>query len=62
MAERSFDAEAYVDAAAALIGLPIDPAHRPGVAINLERLAQMAALVMEFPMPDEAEPAPVFRP
>ena len=62
MAERSFDAEAYVDAAAALIGLPIDAAHRPGVAINLERLAQMAALVMEFPLPDEAEPAPVFRP
>jgi hypothetical protein len=49
MAERSFDAEAYVGAAAALIGLPIDP-------------AQMAALVMEFPLPDEAEPAPVFRP
>jgi len=42
--------------------LPIDAAHRPGVAINLERLAQMAALVMEFPLPDEAEPAPVFRP
>jgi hypothetical protein len=62
MAELSFDAEAYVDAAAALIGLPIDPAHRPGVVFNLERLAQMAALVMEFPLPEEAEPAPVFRP
>jgi hypothetical protein len=46
----------------ALIGLPIDLAHRPGVVVNFERLAQMAALVMEFPLPDEAEPAPVFRP
>jgi len=62
MAEQSFDAEAYVDAAAALIGLRIDPAHRPGVIVNFERLAQMAALVMEFPLPDETEPAPVFRP
>jgi hypothetical protein len=62
MPEQSFDADAYVDAAAALIGLPIDPAHRPGVVLNLERIAQMAALVMDFPMPDETEPAPVFRP
>ena len=62
MADQPFDPEAYVDAAAALIGLTIDPAHRPGVVVNLERIAQMAALVMEFPLPDEAEPAPVFRP
>ena len=62
MSEQTFDAEAYVDAAAALIGLPLDPAHRPGVVLNLERIAQMAALVMEFRLPDAAEPAPVFRP
>ena len=62
MADQPFDPEAYVVAAAALIGLTIDPAHRPGVVANLERIAQMAALVMEFPLPDEAEPAPVFRP
>jgi hypothetical protein len=62
MADQPFDAGAYVDAAAALIGLPIDPAHRPGVVVNLERIAQMAALVMEFALPEEAEPAPVFRP
>jgi hypothetical protein len=62
MADHPFDAEAYVDAAAVLIGLPIDPAHRPGVVVNLERIAQMAALVMGFALPDETEPAPVFRP
>jgi hypothetical protein len=62
MADTSFDTEAYVDAAAALIGLPIDPAHRLGVIVNFERLAQMAALVIEFPLPDEAEAAPAFRP
>jgi hypothetical protein len=62
MADEPFDAEAYVDAAAKLIGLPIDPAHRPGVVLNLERIAQMAALVMEFDLPEETEPAPVYTP
>jgi hypothetical protein len=62
MADSPFDPSAYVDAAAALIGLPIDPAHRPGVVLNLERIAQMALFVMQFPLPDESEPAPVFRP
>jgi hypothetical protein len=62
MADQPFDAEAYVDAAAALIGLPLDPAHRPGVVLNLERVAAMAALVMEFPLPEETEPAPVYTP
>ncbi len=62
MADPDFDADAYVDAAAALIGLPIHPEHRPGVVLNLARVAQMAALVMDFPLADETEPAPVFRP
>jgi hypothetical protein len=62
MSDRTFDTEAHVDAAAMLIGLPLDPAHRPGVVLNLERIAQMAALVMEFALPDETEPAPVFKP
>ena len=62
MPDQPFDPEACVDMAAALVGLPIDPEHRPGIVLNLERIAQMAALVMEFPLPDDAEPAPVFRP
>jgi hypothetical protein len=62
MTDRAFDAEAYVDAAAPLVGLTIDPAHRPGVVLNIQRIAAMAALVMDFPLPDESEPAPVFRP
>ena len=60
MSLSDFDAEAYVDAAARLVGLPLDPAHRAGVVLNLERIARMAALVMEFPLPEETEPAPVF--
>ena len=61
MEDQSLDADAYVDAAARLVGLPLDPAHRPGVVVNLKRIAQMAALVMEFPLPEETEPAPVYQ-
>ncbi len=61
LADRPFDAETYVDAAAALIGLPLDPVHRPGVILNMQRIAEMAALLMAVPLPDETEPAPVFR-
>jgi 1-carboxybiuret hydrolase subunit AtzG-like protein len=62
MTDTPFDAAAYVAAVAMLIGLSLDPAHCPGVILNLERIAQMAGLVMEFPLPDDMEPAPVFRP
>jgi len=57
-----FDAAAYVAAASDFIGLEIAPAHRPGVVANMERIGGLARLVMEFPLSDEDEPAPVFRP
>ena len=58
------DAEfaAYVDAAAELIGLEIDPAHRPGVIANMARNAQMAAFVMAGPVELDGDAAPVFVP
>ena len=62
MPDKPADAAATVEAQAMLVGLRLDPAYRPGVIVNLERIAEMAALVMEFPLPDEVEPAPVFRP
>jgi len=53
---------AYVDAAAKLIALPIAPEHRPGVIQFMSVVLSAAALVMEFPLPDEVESAPVFEP
>jgi hypothetical protein len=41
--------------------LPIDPAWRAGVKLNLQLIFRYAALVDEFALPDETEPAPVFR-
>ena len=62
MAAPPFDPETFIDAAAQLLELPLDPAHRPGVVLNLRRLADLAELVMSFPLPDDAEPAPIFTP
>lgn len=55
-------AAAYVDHAAALLGLTIEPAWRDGVVRNLAGHLMVARLVMEFPLCDEDEPAPVFEP
>ena len=56
------DIAATVDRIAALIGLEIAPAHRPGVVANFTRIAAIAAPVMAFPLPDDSEIAPVFVP
>ena len=51
-----------VEQIAALIGLPISVEHQPGVVANFERIQAVAQLVMEFPLPDTIEAAPVFEP
>jgi hypothetical protein len=56
------DLGAHVDRAAKLIGMPILPVHRPGVVLAMGVIATAAALVMDFPLPDEVEAAPVFEP
>ncbi len=56
------EAGAYVDEAAKRVGLPIAPEHRPGVIQFTGILLAHAALVTEFSLPDDVEPAPVFRP
>ncbi|WP_458098158.1 DUF4089 domain-containing protein [Roseomonas sp. WA12] len=52
---------AYLDGAAALHGIPVDPAWRTEVLVNLKAVANAARLVLSAPLGDEAEPAPVFR-
>lgn len=51
---------AFMDATAPLLGLRIEPAWRDAVRANLAVTFRMSALVDGFPLPDEAEPAPVF--
>ncbi len=52
----------YVDHTAALPGLTLDPAWRPGVVAHLIVILRAAAMVDAFPLPEEVEPAPAFRP
>lgn len=52
---------AFVDAAAALIAVPIDARSRASVVSHFARLLAAAALVEEFSLPDDIEAAPVFR-
>ena len=56
------DLDALVDAMALALGLQILPDWRAAVRANLAVSLRMGALVLDFPLPDEAEPAPVFTP
>jgi Protein of unknown function (DUF4089) len=52
--------DAFVAASAQALGLALDPAWHKSVAFNLRLILRHAALVDEFKLPDDAEPAPVF--
>jgi hypothetical protein len=56
------DSETYVKLAAEAIGLPIPQPYLAGTVLNFERSAALARLIMDFPLPAEVEPAPVFHP
>jgi len=62
MPETPFDAAAYVDLVAPLMGLAIDPAHRAGVIDNVALIARLADAVASFPLPDDIEAGPIFTP
>ncbi len=53
--------ETLVAASAQTLAVPLDPAWHDGVKRNLQLLFTHAALVDAFSLPDESEPAPVFR-
>jgi hypothetical protein len=53
---------AYVDAAVIVLNIALAAEYHPGVVSNLERLLRMGADIMSFPLPEEAELAPVFQP
>ncbi|MGD1804159.1 DUF4089 domain-containing protein [Dapis sp. BLCC M126] len=52
--------EKYVELTAELINLPLQSEHFPGVVANIERIAVIAQLVIDFPLPPEIESAPKF--
>ncbi len=58
----NFDADAYIDASLPLLDLTVSEGARPGVKLNLEIAARLSRLVLDWPLDDEAEPAPVYVP
>jgi Protein of unknown function (DUF4089) len=52
--------DAFVDAAAHALALPVDPAWKGAVKANLAVTLALTASFADFPLPDDTEPAPVF--
>jgi hypothetical protein len=53
--------DAFITAAARALDLPAERAWLPAIRANLRVTLQHAASVAEFALPDDAEPAPVFK-
>ncbi len=51
---------AWIRSSAAMLNLPLEAAWLPAIKANVEVTFRLAALVDEFPLPDEIEPAPVY--
>jgi Protein of unknown function (DUF4089) len=51
----------FIAAASVALDLPLDPSWKASVKANLEVTLRLAATVAEFALPDEAEPAPIFK-
>jgi hypothetical protein len=55
------DLDEFIAASARVLALPADPAWYPAIRFNLEVTFRLASLVADHPLPEDAEPAPVFR-
>lgn len=62
MTQNPPDPVKYIEQMAQMLDLPLAPEHRPGVVENFARIAAIATLVTEFPIPETVEVAPVFEP
>jgi Protein of unknown function (DUF4089) len=58
---KSPSLDTFIDSAAQALDLPIEPKWKPSVRANLDVILKLAALVGEKELPDDAEPAPVYK-
>jgi Protein of unknown function (DUF4089) len=52
--------DVLIGASAHALALPVEPAWKPAIKTNLDVTLRLAASFADFPLPDDAEPAPVF--
>jgi 1-carboxybiuret hydrolase subunit AtzG-like len=57
---RSDGLRVFVKASAQLLDLPIEAEWEGSVTANLDTILRLASAFADFPLPDEAEPAPIF--
>ncbi len=53
--------DALIDAAEALLGIPIEAEWRGSIRLHLDISMRHALTVASFSLPNETDPAPVFR-
>ena len=53
--------DAYIEAAAAALAIPVAPEWKSEIRAHLEVTCKLAALVAEKELPDDAEPAPIYQ-
>lgn len=56
------DLNAMIETGARVLGLPVQPEWQAAIRAHLATNLRLAALVAEFELPDELDPAPVYRP
>ena len=62
MPDNALTYDALIDTHAQWLSLMIDPEWRPTICESLAAFTAAMQVVDGFPLPDEAEPAPVFKP
>ena len=53
--------DTFIAAAAKALDLPLEENWKPAVRANLEVTLRLAKLVDDFPLPDDCEPAPIYK-
>ena len=57
----SNELDAWLDASAVLLGIAVASEWRDAIRLHLGITRDIAQRVLDFPLPDDADPAPVFR-
>ena len=53
--------EDYVTSSAKALGLSLEPSWKEGASQNIETIFKLAAALEAFELPDDIEPAPIFK-
>ncbi|MDA9976203.1 DUF4089 domain-containing protein [Alphaproteobacteria bacterium] len=59
--EKDFVLDQYVVLMAEMLAIPLTEVERPGVVLKMRLSADLPMQVMEFDVPQELEPVPVFK-